>query len=90
MELRIGYIIIQPIIALGLLHSQEVRESVDGSFSDLGNLGYWWSSTEYDYNLGWYRRLEAFDGNINRVNYNKALGSSVRCLKNQTFRTNEN
>ena len=66
------------------------RESVDGTFSDLGNLGYWWSATEYNYNLGWYRRLEAFDGNINRVNYNKALGSSVRCLKNQTFSTNEN
>lgn len=67
-----------------------LRDSVDGSFSDLGNLGYWWTATEYNFPSGWYRRLEASDGNINRLSYNKALGSSVRCLKNQTFNINEN
>jgi len=67
-----------------------LRDSVDGSFSDLGDLGYWWSATEYNFNLGWYRRLGEANGTIYRVYYNKALGSSVRCLKNQTFSTIEN
>ena len=66
-----------------------LRESTDGSFSDLGDLGYWWSATEYNFNLGWYRRLEA-TSSMYRVYYNKALGSSVRCLKNQSFSTIEN
>jgi len=53
-----------------------------GSFSSLGGYGYWWSSTEASGAGAWNRNLRYDYDQVIQVNYSKALGFSVRCLKN--------
>ena len=53
----------------------------DGSFLNVGGNGYWWSSTEFNTPLAWYRILYYNNGSINRVNYTKLYGFSVRCIR---------
>jgi uncharacterized protein (TIGR02145 family) len=53
----------------------------DGTFSSIGGDGYWWSSTEDDTGLAWYRYLYYYDGGVDRSYYNKRYGFSVRCLR---------
>ena len=53
-----------------------------GLFSNIGNYGYWWSSTENNTTYAWYRALIYNWGNAIRNNYGKRDGLSVRCLKN--------
>lgn len=55
--------------------------SIFGNYSNIGNYGYWWSSTEYVTSYAWYRYLNYTNGNANRSNSNKTLGLSVRCLR---------
>jgi len=57
------------------------RNHSDGSFSSLGNYGYWWSSTVYDGSNAWYRSLYCNNANVLRYNYDKRSGFSVRCLR---------
>ena len=55
----------------------------DGTFYDVGSRGSWWSATEINVaSLAWLRSLLYFLGSLNRGNVNKALGLSVRCLRN--------
>jgi uncharacterized protein (TIGR02145 family) len=54
---------------------------IDGSFSIAGNIGYWWSSTEYSSTIAWLRSLNYDSSNVNRNNYFKSYGFSVRCLR---------
>ena len=53
----------------------------NGSFSNVGGAGYWWSSTEFNTTFAWLRGLYYNDGSIDRFNYNKKGGFSVRCLR---------
>lgn len=57
-----------------------VRDA-NGSFNILGNLGYWWSSTEYNSSNAWGRYLLADDDDVGRLNFDETLGFSLRCLK---------
>lgn len=43
--------------------------------------GYWWSSTESDSNYALYRVMQNIDSGVQRISINKALGFSVRCVK---------
>ena len=54
----------------------------NGSFNDLGNIGYWWSFTEFNTSVSWYRSL--FYNNVGAVSSNilKTYGFSVRCIRN--------
>ena len=52
-----------------------------GTFSSIGNLGYWWSSTEADSSAAWFRALYFDYSSLNRSADNKLYGLSVRCLK---------
>jgi uncharacterized protein (TIGR02145 family) len=52
-----------------------------GSFSNVGNLGYWWSATESLTTYAWARNLFYNDGTLNRSAIIKTSGSSVRCLR---------
>jgi uncharacterized protein (TIGR02145 family) len=54
----------------------------DGSFSDVANYGYIWSSTQYNTTLSHLMTLDMVDNNIGQGQSNKANGFSVRCLKN--------
>ncbi len=55
--------------------------SNDGSFDDLGNLGYWWTSSEIDPKSAWRIYLYYGLSNINRYSGNKQYGFSVRCIR---------
>jgi len=52
----------------------------DGAFGSIGGFGFWWSSTEGDTFLAWYRSLFYNDGIVLRSSLNK-VGFSVRCLR---------
>jgi uncharacterized protein (TIGR02145 family) len=52
-----------------------------GSFYGIGLNGDWWSSTEYDTTLAWYRYLYSYDSSVVKSGNNETSGSSVRCLR---------
>ncbi|HOW24784.1 MAG TPA: FISUMP domain-containing protein [Bacteroidales bacterium] len=52
-----------------------------GDFEDLGNWGYFWTSTEEDLTYAWRRYLSHSETGSSRYFYHKNLGYSVRCLK---------
>jgi uncharacterized protein (TIGR02145 family) len=53
----------------------------DGSFYDVGNSGYWWSSTESTTYDAWFRFLCFYYGDVLRDSNGKSYGFSVRCLR---------
>ena len=53
----------------------------NGYFDNIGNYGYWWSSSVTNAYSAWFRKLYFSNGNVYRSNYNKADGFSVRCLR---------
>jgi uncharacterized protein (TIGR02145 family) len=53
----------------------------NGSYSYVGSYGYWWSASEDGTDDAYYRGLDYSEGNVHRVNPNKADGFSVRCLR---------
>jgi uncharacterized protein (TIGR02145 family) len=54
------------------------RSSYDGSLLDMGSYGYYWSSTV---DGSYSRDLTFYSSNAYTSNYRRALGLSVRCLK---------
>jgi len=55
---------------------------IKGSFDDIGNLGVWWSSTEFSWASAWSRELGYKDAAVGRNAYFKAIGGlSVRCIR---------
>ena len=52
-----------------------------GSFHFFGENGYWWSATEADTCNAFGRSLYYYDVDVFRYIYGKALGLSVRCVK---------
>jgi len=55
--------------------------SNDGSYSSIGNSGIWWSSSGYGSSFAWYRYLYSSNGYANSYFNFKAVGFSVRCLR---------
>ncbi len=51
------------------------------SYANIGNFGYWWSSTESPSTNAWYRGLYSYYGVSYRNGGTKAYGFSVRCLR---------
>jgi uncharacterized protein (TIGR02145 family) len=57
------------------------RVYINGNFYQIGSSCYWWTSTPFDSNYGWYRDVY-FDGsNVYRYGIFKQNGFSVRCLQ---------
>jgi uncharacterized protein (TIGR02145 family) len=54
---------------------------VDGSFGNLGVMGFWWSATAYNSTASWYRYLVNVTTNENRNYCDMRYGYSVRCVK---------
>lgn len=52
-----------------------------GAYYPVGNQGYFWSSTSYNNNFAYYRRLNYWDENCFREKKDKKEGYCVRCLK---------
>ncbi len=55
--------------------------NTDGSYNYLGGLLYLWSSTPYGASYAWYRDLFSSYATVYRSRNSRALGFSVRCLK---------
>jgi uncharacterized protein (TIGR02145 family) len=54
-----------------------------GSFTALGEVGYWWLSTESDALFAYVRNIYYANYNVNRIgNHKRELGLSLRCVKN--------
>ncbi|MDI6401945.1 fibrobacter succinogenes major paralogous domain-containing protein, partial [Balneolaceae bacterium ANBcel3] len=54
-----------------------------GFHSDaLGLFGYWWTSSEFVEESAWFRRLGYSTGFLDRVQFRKQYGMSVRCIQN--------
>jgi uncharacterized protein (TIGR02145 family) len=56
------------------------RASYSGAYYDVGNLGSFWSSSEYNSNYAWYRLLTYSYSNVYRYYYHRLYGFSIRCL----------
>jgi uncharacterized protein (TIGR02145 family) len=54
-----------------------------GSFYDLGGIAFFWSSSESDPGLSWYRRLRSGFSKVYRSHSNQTFGFSVRCLRTE-------
>lgn len=55
----------------------------DNSFMNLGQTGFWWSTTKEDgYDYGWNYQLNNDDSSLDRSSHHYSVGLSVRCVKN--------
>jgi uncharacterized protein (TIGR02145 family) len=54
---------------------------IDGPFSYIGLVGYWWSATVYDEPDAWYRDLSFNSSFVSSDGANMKNGFSVRCLR---------
>ncbi|MEI6766998.1 MAG: fibrobacter succinogenes major paralogous domain-containing protein [Bacteroidota bacterium] len=52
-----------------------------GTYDRLGVKGFWWSSTESESHMAWYRSILSDDNKVNRYDDYKDYGLSVRCIK---------
>ena len=61
--------------------------NINGYYDYFGDYGYWWSSTEYEYNtaFAWFRDLNNINGYASSYSYNKKNGLYVRCLKDEVI-----
>ena len=46
-------------------------------------IGFWWSATEYNAQNAWGRQIKHDTGNVYRIDNNKKIGFSVRCVKDK-------
>ena len=53
----------------------------NGDFYDITENGFWWSSSENSSDDAWSRGLFSSNTEVNRFNYSKNYGLSVRCLR---------
>jgi uncharacterized protein (TIGR02145 family) len=53
----------------------------DGTFNTRSTYGYWWSSSETSATNAQTRALYSSQAGVLRSSFNKAIGFSVRCLK---------
>jgi uncharacterized protein (TIGR02145 family) len=57
------------------------REYDNGNFINNGYDGFWWTSSAYNPDYSWYYDLHYTFASINRANFHKQYGFSVRCVK---------
>ena len=57
------------------------RYVVDGSFFNMGTLGYWWTSTDNTATDALYRRLDGDKTQVYAQGVLKTAGKSIRCVK---------
>jgi uncharacterized protein (TIGR02145 family) len=52
-----------------------------GEFGHGGKIAFWWTSTQRNAELAWYRVIDETPWYVYRTNYSKANGLSVRCVR---------
>ena len=55
--------------------------SSHGNFGNAGNVGYWWTDTEYDPYDAWYRIMDYRNNAVSRIRIFKTSLYSVRCVE---------
>jgi uncharacterized protein (TIGR02145 family) len=53
----------------------------DGTFTNIGSLGHWWSSTQFNTDTAWYSGLLYSNSNVYGYSHFKRNGFSVRCVR---------
>jgi uncharacterized protein (TIGR02145 family) len=53
-----------------------------GQFCYIRYLGFWWTSTEYNASVAWYRLLLPYSSFLDYWRHPKQMGFSVRCIQN--------
>ena len=51
---------------------------LNGKFSNMGDIGFWWTTTQWDTNLAWYRCIDKTPWYVYRTNYYKQNGFAIR------------
>ncbi|MFZ4724777.1 MAG: FISUMP domain-containing protein [Paludibacter sp.] len=59
-----------------------IRINTNGNYGGFGSYGYWWSLTEYNVDLVWWRNLKYNYNNPYRSYMSKNNGFSIRCVYN--------
>jgi uncharacterized protein (TIGR02145 family) len=54
------------------------------TFDAIGRIGWWWSSTEFSSTDAWFKALQNSGSAFGGAYIDKALGASVRCLRNES------
>jgi uncharacterized protein (TIGR02145 family) len=54
---------------------------VSGTYNLIGDIGYWWSSTEYTTYIAWFRNVGYGSPGVGRSDFDGRYGFSVRCIK---------
>jgi len=54
----------------------------DGNFGNVGNLGLWWTATEFYLGSPYVRRMMEITGKMDEYDHDKRDGFSVRCVRN--------
>ena len=55
--------------------------AADGSFAEIGNAGYWWTTTDLDGSNSWLRTLNFNNNGFNNNGLHRKRGLSCRCVK---------
>jgi uncharacterized protein (TIGR02145 family) len=58
------------------------RCTLNGSFLTMFPQGYWWSSTQFNNDDGWFMDVNNTNSNASQAHYPKTLGFNIRCVKN--------
>ena len=61
-----------------------------GNFANNEKYAYWWSSTQLDNQLSWFRSASYVSDNLIKNYATKETGYSIRCIKNQPLIIDEN
>jgi uncharacterized protein (TIGR02145 family) len=59
-----------------------------GDFANVGGSGHWWSASESYETAAWSRRLSYYYSDLNRSDYSKDNGFSVRCVRDSLINLN--
>ena len=65
----------------GLPGGFRLPEVFEGGLYNIGDYGYWWSSSEYESGTAWDRIFYSTNGIVSRGHINKKYGFSVRCIR---------
>lgn len=57
------------------------RYFIDGTFTNVGYYGNWWSSTEYSTSFAYFRYLNYGNSTVYRYSTTRSNGFSVRCVR---------
>ncbi len=55
----------------------------DGTFGEIGFEGLWWTATEMDERVSWFRQLSHHYAQVRRFYSEKEVGISIRCVKDE-------